>query len=884
MVTLPKSTWLRLVVVLVGWHALGVDVAQTADTVRVRVAEGVPQLVVDGRPVRARIFWGAPAPGRVRVGPEGQPHVFEFTAAEDEPTQATMHFRFGHTAGVVWLDEIRVVDLTDNRDVLPVCRFERGRRDFESQWRVWPPGERNTVGRVDVVDGAGQGGSAALRIRISQPADGQWPDFHIYHVPNLSLRKGHRYRVRFWARAEPARPLTVAFYRPGKRFVLLGGPPGHFESQIKLAADVGVNLVSFPVPMPWPEPGGAVDWSEVDRRCRQVLEANPKALLLPRIPMDPPHWWLDAHPDDVMLWDRPGQTRRPAVVASPRYRRDASQRLEALVRHLEQTFGPHMAGYHPCGQNTGEWFYQDTWRSPLNGYSKASVAAWRRWLAQQYGSDSALQAAWNDPAARCATAGVPSPETRRAAPAGLLRDPVRERPLIDFARFQQQMMADCVCQFARVVRRATSGKKLVVFFYGYVFEFGVIRNGPATSGHYALRRVLQSPDMDVLCSPISYFDRQLGGSAPAMTAAESVALAGKMWLFEDDTRTYLASGRFPGWNAGAETLEETRQLLLRNTGQCALRNFGTWWMDLGATGWFDDPRLWSVLEQLKPLDERLLKAPRAFRPEVAAVVDETSLLRVAAGGDRLTRPAVYEVRKAFGRMGTPYGQYLQDDVESGRVHARLYVFLTAWCLSPQQRRRLLKATDGAVKVWCYAPGYQEPNGVSSDGPHELTGFRLERTRQAQAWAEPTELGRRLGLTEGFGVKAPVEPLFAAVDARPSETLATYPDGSPAVALRHTPTGDSLFVGPPGLTSQLLRLAARRAGVHLWTETDCNVYANGPFVVLHGAHDGPVELDVRAERPVVDLQTGRVVGHGPRIRLLLRRGQTRVLRLDPERRP
>ena len=58
--------------------------------------------------------------------------------------------------------------------------------------------------------------------------------------------------------------------------------------------------------------------------------------------------------------------------------------------------------------------------------------------------------------------------------------------------------------------QATAGRKLVMFFYGYVFEFGAIANGAGMSGHYALRQVLKSPDIDVLCSPISYFDRGLG--------------------------------------------------------------------------------------------------------------------------------------------------------------------------------------------------------------------------------------------------------------------------------------------------------------------------------------------------------------------------------------
>ena len=374
-------------------------------------------------------------------------------------------------------------------------------------------------------------------------------------------------------------------------------------------------------------------------------------------------------------------------------------------------------------------------------------------------------------------------------------------------------MADCVCHLAHAVREATHGRKLVVFFFGYVFEFGAIANGPGTSGHYALRRVLDSPDIDVLCSPISYFDRGPGQSAPAMTAAESVALAGKMWLYEDDTRTFL-SAKDSGFDH-VDTLVETKGELLRNTGQCAVRNFATWWMDLGAAGWFDDPRLWAEMTRLNALDAPLLTQPRPFRPEVAVAIDPQSMMRVAAGGSAVTLPGVYQVRRPLGRMGTPYGQYLQDDVIAGKVPAKMYVFLTAWCLAPADRERLLAATRGSTRVWCYAPGYQEPNGTSLEGMRALTGFQLAKITPVKAQAKPTAVGQKLGLHESFGVDAPISPLFAAVDATADETLATYPDGSAAIALRRTAEGRSLFVGVPGLTSELLRLAARRerASVH-----------------------------------------------------------------------
>ena len=336
-----------------------------------------------------------------------------------------------------------------------------------------------------------------------------------------------------------------------------------------------------------------------------------------------------------MTWED-GSQQRYAVVASPVYRRDAAARVAALVEHLESKFGDRMAGYHPCGQNTGEWFYQDTWENRLNGYAPADTKGWRTWLRARYGSDAALQAAWRDAAATLDAAAVPTPAQRRASPTGVLHAPATQKALIDFADFQQQAMADLVCELAHAARQASRGRKLVVFFYGYAFEFGTIRLGPATCGHYALRRVLDCPDIDVLCSPIAYFDRGIGGSAPAMTAAESVALAGKMWLVEDDTRTYLGSGGFPGQYEGARDLAETRTMLRRNLAEEATRNFATWWMDLGMTGWFNDPRMWEEMKGFEPVDRLFLERPTAFRPEVAAVIDERSMLETSASAWTVT--------------------------------------------------------------------------------------------------------------------------------------------------------------------------------------------------------------------------------------------------------
>ncbi len=856
---------------------LGGNEPQKRLTVRVDSRSGAPCLVVNGKPVRARMFMGGPTSGgSIQVESAATQFSFEFEAQDDAQRCGTIHFRFGDTPGDLFLDNIRIVEVASGAEVMSPAKFSGGQEEFTRDWAYWPPTPQNTVGSVSIEPKVGANGTGGLHVRLKAPPGGNWPDFHIYHQANLTFVRGRRYRVAFWMRADPARDVMVRLYRPGAPFTYLGGPPGAFEMQIRLAAAAGVNFVSIPIASPWPAPGENVDWWPVDAACEEVLRANPKALLLPRFGVDPPEWWKKAHPDDMMAWED-GSRGHTAVVASPLYRREAAERVGALVAHLEAKFGDHVAGYHPVGQNTGEWFYQNTWESLLNGYAPADRAAWRAWLRERYRNDASLQASWHDPSASIDSVEVPTPKKRRASPSGILHDPVTERDLIDFADFQQQAMADLVCDLAHAVRLASHGRKLVTFFYGYVFEFGPIQLGPATCGHYALRRILDCPDIDLLCSPISYFDRGIGGSAPTMTAAESVALAGKMWLCEDDTRTHLGTGSFPGEFDGAKTPWETYSMLVRNVAEEATRNFATWWMDLGRTGWFNDPKMWAEMRRLENTDRPFIERSIPFRPEVAAVIDERSMLGVAREGWRVTDPGIYKVRKPLGRMGAPYGQYLLDDVSRGRVKARVFVFLNAWRLTAAQRAAILVHTQGAGRVWCYAPGRFDGDRASLGAMQELTGFRLVPVTPEKSWAVPTDAGKRLGLRSGFGVQESVRPLFAAADATRAETLATYPDGSAAVALRKVHNGWSLFVGAPGLTSELLRVIARKSGVHLYTQEDCNVYANGPIIALHASQGGTVVLDTGRVGQVTDAMTGKRVGSGPHISLPMKLGETRVLR-------
>lgn len=835
----------------------GAPAPAAALTVRVQPTPGGPQIHVNGHPIPPRFFFGVPQSGTTTIDEQWTPHAFEFTPGADVQAAGTLHFRFGQTTGEVWLAEVRIVDAETGGDVLSPGSFAAAQK-FNEVWNLWPPGEKNTVGQVTVTNGA-------LHVTLTNPPNGVWPDFHLHSRLDLSFSAQRKYRVTFRAKATPQRQIHPAVYQViNGEYVGIGGPPGPLLDEVALARDAGVNLVSFSAPDCWTPPELPGDWRPLDDLCRQIIAINPKVLLVPRVSANAPEWWLHRHPDARMVYDT-NQPGRFASVSHRAYRAAAAAHLEQLCRHLTEAFPNHFAGVHPCGQNTGEWFYEGAWERPLSGYDPATREAFRAWL-QARGD------------ANFATAAPPTAAARRAHPNGLLRDPAREPRLIEFARFQQREMADMVLALAAAARRGSDGRKLVIFFYGYQFEFPPLANGAPTSGHYALTSVLQSKDIDILCSPVSYFDREWLGTAPCMSPAESVRNAGILWLNEDDSRTYLDTRTAEhAQEGGLVNLRQTQQVMLRNTAQAALRGFGTWWMDLPGEGWFNDAAIWEEQKRLMPVERAMVQRTRPFTPEIAAIVGEDSFCHLTGGSSVAAKPLIYDARAALGRCGAPYGQFTLADALAGKVPAKLQIFLAAWSLTPTDRRALtLNRPPNTTRVWCYAPGYLLPDRADLAAMSAVTGFKHRAVSPGSAGATPTAAGRKVGLRKPWGPTEPIQPLFT-VEADPAATLATYQEGSPAVALRRSPRGLDIFVGAPALTPELVRACARMAGVHLFTEEDAAVWAAEGYLSVQALQSGPLVIHTGRSRTVRDALTGANLGRGPGITLPMEAGEVRVLR-------
>jgi hypothetical protein len=848
---------------VVGLLALALScaaVSQAEVEVRVRQTQGGPQIHVDGEAVAPRFFFGVERSGKIRVTPEWQTYSFDIVPEVEVPGNGTFHIRF--TIGPdaeknaeggyeVWLADIRLTDAEDAREVIAPGSFS-GEEAHRRAWNAWPTGGQNTVAKLGFAEGC-------VRLLLNDPPAGQpWPDYHFYTPNTLTAAKGRTYRCTFRAKGTPGVLLDPALHRlAGGKYLWIGGVPGPFLPQVALARDAGVNLISFDTPLMWTPPEEEPYWGALDAQCRRIIAVNPKALLLPRVTADAPDWWLARHPEARMVYADGTVDERKASVSDRRYRREACAFLERVARHLCEAFPDNFAGLHPCGQNTGEWFYQDAWSKGC-GYDPATKEAFREWNGGRY-----------DP--------PPSWDRKNHLPGAFLPYAGVATELLTFAVFQQQGMANFVAEMAETCREATGGKKLVVFFYGYGFEFAAVPGGPAQSGHYALAHLLKKScdNIDILCSPNSYTDRTWLGSAPVMSAAESVMRSGILWLNEDDSRTHLDIRKQAVTQEGTiVNLQQTQDIMLRNTAQAALRGFGTWWMDLPGWGWFNDAEIWREMKRLRPVDEAMLKRSAPFAPEIAVIIDEMSMHHLTRGS------GLVHDRSVFGRIGAPYGQYLMDDVYQRNVSARMKVFLSAWRQEVKDglmlKRQRDKASANDMRVWCWASGYL--NGRNKIETIEyITGFKAKPVALKTAEVTPTRVAREHGITKPWGERTEITPLFS-VEATEDEVWATYADGSPAVAVRKSAIGTDVFVGTPALTPELLHALAKIAGVHLYAKPGTVLWAAEGHLAVQAQEDGEVALDMGRPGAVVDALDGTAVSDGPTFSVKMRQGEVRVFKI------
>jgi hypothetical protein len=694
---------------------------------------------------------------------------------------------------------------------------------------------------------------------------------------------------------------------PGLCYSSYDTDPARFGPRVAAFAQAGVDIVNFVVEIsgygysrPLWTARDRWDFADLDGRARTVLAAAPGAWLLPRIYVDALAWWTAENPGELMVLEngatafdekhfalpRPGPY---ASLASERWRRDMIHALQTVIAHVRDSdYGNRVIGYQLSGQKTEEWYHWSMNCPLLGDYSPPMQAAFRAWLRTRYATDTALQAAWGDAAARLDAAAIPTGSQRRGGVTATFRDPAAERPVVDFHTFWSEIMADTIATFARAVKEATGRRQVVGAFYAYSFEFTDLAED---AGHLAVARLERCPDIDFIMAPSSYFNRNLPGTPYFRAPVESLARHGKLFWNDFDQVSFKyydklqAEPALKQWEYQmglTRTPEEFVWMNRREIGMTLAQGVQTAHFDIHG-GYYDDPEVMAGVARLAAIRRRAMASPaRASSAQVLVLMDEGSEHVLRFRSPLLTPLLSGQVAEL--PFVAPYDTGLLADLDVLDLDRyRIILVLNAFQLTDGDRAKLRQTLlrPPRTVVWYHGAGYVGERDTRPEYIGNLTGIAVRTAGEAAAGAAAVTRGPLLP----EGAKVDVQPgLRFVVDDPAAEPLAVLADAPQSVvAARRTVAGAvSVYTAALPLPAAVLKPLAAAAGVHIYDADPRHLLFAGPHTLTVGADAAGGPATIRLPRPatVTDLFTGQTVCAGAaEFALQLRPAEVRLFGIE-----
>lgn len=654
---------------------------------------------------------------------------------------------------------------------------------------------------------------------------------------------------------------------------------------IRQFSDMGFRLFQADV---WLEdmltPDGGFDIDFARRQIAGFSSICPDAAVMLRLHLNPPSWWLNSNPDECTRFldcDILPIPRKPAherylefdtqnyyrvSYASEKWLEYSSELLSRFLTLIKTVpEWDNLSSIQIANGIFGENHYWGFTKHEPD-VSAPMLKYFRGYLAEKYGSSENLRRAWNNSQVSLETAQLPGLE-RCSVSSGILRDPQKERSVIDYYEAQHRCVAQSIMRFCGIIKRQAP-ELMTGAFYGYYLSlFG----RQAAGGHLCEDLILNCPDVDFLSAPQAYgkASRELGGPGLSRGLIESVTLHGKVWLSEMDQPSHFGTllGGMITYNK-EDSIQNNRKCVL----EPFIRGGGLWYYDFGkyyGAGWWDDDDYLADISKLKNLFDMYFEKERVNQADVLLVLDTKTFFYTANSSsadpitDEMMNLTVIGSYKSGAAVSTVY---LSDIEKVDLSDYKCVFFVNCFCADDEKvayiRDHVMKDGRSAVFAGPFAALDTQTLDLSRSG--RSIGISLRPTeKQLIPKVEYTDgyesEGEDLRMYLSEDKRKYGKAAFLIPDGENASIIGRFEDGENAACLAEKDGGKVFYFSLLPSSPSTLKQLFRSCGCHIYSESCDSLLVGQGLVELHAGDDKAKRITLKNGQSLdFDVRLGQTV--------------------------
>ena len=548
--------------------------------------------------------------------------------------------------------------------------------------------------------------------------------------------------------------------------------------------------------------------------------------------------WADAFPEETIKLDNgvqslaygAGKKLQPSY-ASPTWRRQVGAILAQTVKHLRQSpYADRISHWRLLYANCGEWNNWGYAEQAFVDFSAPMQRAFAEWLRSKYKTPEAMQNAWGRTDVSFDSQQlVPSRESRLAGGKVFRIGGKELQSTVDYYEFFQEFTVRTIEHFAKIVKETSDRRLLVGAYYGYYW--GHLCAGQyhqQDSGSYAMKHVIESPWLDFVGGPYPYDSRRSGQELNGL--ALTLASHGKIWESEGDMRTHY-SGQANRPYGTTDSLEEDLAILRRDWLLNRSRHASFYFFDF-VNDWYKDRELLDDLAKLRRLNAAIRAIPDRHPARVAILISEETVPHFSNTATPVISSFREHKRASDRAWGVPFDIICEADLKDTDFDQYKLVIIGNAAYASDETIRLTKERvmrNGRTVLFLHAPAIiGDDNAIHPERSLALTGIGLK--------VDPEATFNEMHYQPGNSPYMKHNPMTfkTSIDDNDATIMCTYPDGTPAGAMKLLPDCTSIVLCHPAPNAAFMRHLFRKLGLHVYERNNTynHYFFTGPLAAVY----------------------------------------------------